>query len=220
MQTPPETHPASDIETRVQTIHVSPEAMQARIARWSERRVHRNYRSDDSIPAEAFAAVNPPLHLLLASAAADTHPDSRPAVVGGKGLLVAVLELGPGQKAPLHVHLRSREIFVCLRGRVRFRWNEHGADETILEPFDLIDVPLGVYRDFQCDGSEPALLFAIITDEREDEPGDVVIASEERERFAARFGPAILPRLTAATGLYFTDPPAPQAPTAAPERSS
>ncbi len=192
----------------MQTRTITPDQMRPQIARFSERKVHMNYRPDPSIPAEAFAALTPPLHLLLAHAAEGTHPDALPAVAGAKGMVVCMLDIPPGGKVPLHVHLRSRETFMCLQGRIRFRWNEHGEDETILEPFDLIDVPVGVYRDFQCAGDQPALLLAIITDEREDEPGDVVAAPEERARFAERFGAAILPKLTAATGLHFTDPPA------------
>lgn len=194
-------------KTLTKTRNITPEQMRSQIARFSERKVHMNHGVDPSIPAEAFAALNPPLHLLLAHAAPGTHPDSLPAVAGQKGMVVCVLDIPPGGKVPLHAHLRSRETFMCLKGRIRFRWNDHGQDETFLEPFDLIDVPVGVYRDFQCAGAEPALLLATITDEREDEPGDVVVAPEERARFAERFGAAILPKLTAATGLHFTDPP-------------
>jgi uncharacterized RmlC-like cupin family protein len=191
----------------MKTLKITPDQMRSRIARWSKRKVHMNHTVETSIPAEAFDAVNPPLYLLLAHAAEDAHEDSRPAITGEKGMLVAILDIPPGKKAPLHVHRRSREAFLCLKGRVKLRWNEHGADETILEPLDMIDVPVGVYRDFQCVGDEPALLLAMIRDEREDEPGDVVIAAEERARFAERFGDAILEKLTASTGLHFTDPP-------------
>jgi mannose-6-phosphate isomerase-like protein (cupin superfamily) len=122
-------------------------------------------------------------------------------------MTVAIVSCLPGDKVPLHVHHRSREVFLCLKGRFALRWNEGTTDETTLEPFDMIDVPVGVYRQFENVGQEPGLLLAIITDEQEDEPGDVAIAPEERSRFAERFGPAILERLTATTGMLFTDPP-------------
>lgn len=189
-----------------QTVVVSPEQMRSRIFRFGERREHVNHSGDSGLPPEVFALLNPPLYLLMASAPADTPAGSRPAIVGAKGLQVAILELTPGRKAPLHAHLRSHEAFVCLRGRARFRWGERGEDEAILEPFDMIDFPVGVYRDFQCAGDDPALILGIITDDREDAPGDIFIAPEERARFAARFGEDILGPLTAATGLYFTDP--------------
>lgn len=190
------------------TKEVTAEQLQSRVFRYADRRVHRNHSGDPSIPAEAFALLNPPLYLLLAHAPAEVPAPSRPAIAGAKGLSVALIELSPGQKAPLHVHLRSREAFVCLRGRVRFRVNEHAAEEVILAPFDMIDVPVGTYRDFQCADDEPALLLGIITDEREDDDGDIVIAPEERARFSARFGAEILDKLTAATGMHFTDPSA------------
>lgn len=190
-----------------QTQTVTSEQMRSRIFRFSERRPHVNHAAGADIPAAALAALNPPLYLMLAHVGADAPAGSRPAVVGASGLSVAMLEISPGQKAPLHVHRRSHEAFVCLKGQVKFRWNEQGAEETILDPFDMIDFPVGVYRDFQCVGDEPALLLGIITDEREEEPGDISIAPEERARFAERFGGEILEQLTAATGLLFTDPP-------------
>lgn len=191
----------------MKTIEVSAEQLRARVFRYAERRIHRNHSGDSSIPAEAYAMAGPPLVLLLAHATAEVPAPSRPALVGAKGLSVALVELSPGRKAPLHVHLRSHEAFVCLRGRVKFRVNERAAEEVILAPFDMIDVPVGAYREFQCADDEPALLLGIITDDREDEDGDIVIAPEERARFTAQFGPAILDELTAATGMHFTDPP-------------
>jgi quercetin dioxygenase-like cupin family protein len=190
----------------MKTLELSADRLRSRVFRYAERRAHRNHSGDPGIPAEAFAMLNPPLYLLLAHATAEVPAPCRPALVGAKGLSVALLELPPGQKAPLHVHLRSHEAFVCLRGRVRFRVNERDAEEVILAPFDMIDIPVGVYRDFQCADDEPALLLGIITDDREDDDGDIVIAPEERARFADRFGPAILDELSAATGMHFTDP--------------
>jgi mannose-6-phosphate isomerase-like protein (cupin superfamily) len=189
------------------TLEPSAEQLREHVFRWAERREHRNHSGDPSIPAEAFAMVNPPLYLLLAHATAEVPAPCRPALVGAKGLSVALLEMSPGQKAPLHVHLRSREAFVCLRGRVKFRLGEHATEEVILAPFDMFDVPVGIYRDFQCADDEPALLLGIITDEREGDDGDIVIAPAERARFVARFGCAILDKLSAATGMHFTDPP-------------
>ncbi|WP_437508518.1 cupin domain-containing protein [Sorangium sp. So ce1099] len=173
--------------------------MRSRIARFKELRVHTNHATDASIPQEAFDAVNPPLYLLMAHA-------GDPAIAGPKGMSVAIVSCRPGDKVPLHVHQRSREVFLCLKGRFALRWNEGASEETTLEPFDLIDVPVGVYRQFENVGDEPGLLLAIITDDREDEPGDVAIAPEERARFAERFGPEILEKLTATTGLLFNDP--------------
>jgi uncharacterized RmlC-like cupin family protein len=146
------------------------------------------------------------MYFLLSHAAEYGDEGSRPAIAGAKGLNVYMLDIPPGGRVPLHVHLRSHEAFLCLKGRVKFRWNDHGEDEAILEPLDMIDVPVGLYRNFQCVGEERALLLCIISDEREDEPGDVVIAPEESARLVERHGHAVLERLTAATGVRFTHP--------------
>ncbi|WP_437992232.1 cupin domain-containing protein [Sorangium sp. So ce145] len=189
------------------TLKITPEQMRSRIARFGELRAYVNHTVDTSIPQEAFDAVNPPLYLLMAPAAGDAREGTGPAIVGSKGMSVGIVSCRPGDKVPLHAHRRSREVFLCLTGRFALRWNEGAMDETTLEPFDMIDVPVGVYRQFENVGQEPGLLLAIITDEHEDEPGDIVIAPEDRARFAERFGPAILEKLTATTGMLFTDPP-------------
>lgn len=188
------------------TLNITPEEMSSRIFRFGDRRPHMNHAPDASIPGEVFEALNPPIYLLLAHAAADCHEKSRPAIADAKGLAVGILEIPPGQKVALHVHFRSREAFLCLRGRVKFCWNDGGAEETVLEPFDMISVPLRVYRGFQCVGDEPALLLAIVTDEDEGTLGDIFVGHDDRERFAERFGRGVLEKLTAATGFHFTDP--------------
>lgn len=191
----------------MKTLRITPEQMRSRIARFGELRAHMNHTVDASIPQEAFDAVNPPMYLLMAHAAEGVAEGMEPAIAGPKGMTVGIVSCRPGDKVLLHVHHRSREVFLCLKGRFALRWNEGATDETTLEPFDMIDVPVGVYRQFENVGQEPGLLLAIITDEHEDEPGDIAIAPEDRARFAERFGPAILEKLTAATGLLFTDPP-------------
>lgn len=191
----------------MKTLRITPEQMRSRIARFGELRAHMNHTVDASIPQEAFDAVNPPMYLLMAHAAEGVAEGMEPAIAGPKGMSVGIVSCRPGDKVLLHVHHRSREVFLCLTGRFALRWNEGATDETTLEPFDMIDVPVGVYRQFENVGQEPGLLLAIITDEHEDEPGDIAIAPEDRARFAERFGPAILEKLTAATGLLFTDPP-------------
>lgn len=184
-----------------QTLTMTPEQMNARIFRFRDRRVHMNYTEDRSIPQAAYDAVNPPFSLLLAPVAAGTPESSRPAIAGASGLSVAIFELQPGQKVPLHVHFRSHEAYVCLKGRVKFRWSDHGEHQAILEPFDMIDFPLGLYRDFQCADDEVALILGIVTDPQDDYPGDIVVAPHERAEFVERFGPEVVQRLSASTGL-------------------
>lgn len=192
----------------MKTPRITPEQMRSRIARFSERRVHPNHLADADIPQAALDLINPPLYLLLAHAAEGVPEDARPAIAGAKGMSVSLADCPPGGKVPLHIHVRSREVFMCLKGAFKIRWNERGEDETTLAPLDMIDVPIGVYREFQNVSDEPGLLLVIITDEREDEPGDIVIAPEERSRFAERFGEATLEKLTASTGFIFNDPAA------------
>jgi mannose-6-phosphate isomerase-like protein (cupin superfamily) len=188
------------------TIRLTPEQMNAQIFRYSERRPHTNLTGDTDIPAEVYDALNPRLFFMLAHAQGDEPDASRPAVTGARGLSVAIIELRPGERIPHHVHLRSRETYVCLEGRALVRWNDHGEHEAHLDPYDMIDVPPGVYRSFFCDGDVTVKLLGIVADDREGEPDDVYIAAAERARATGRFGDEVVDRLSASTGLLFADP--------------
>jgi mannose-6-phosphate isomerase-like protein (cupin superfamily) len=188
------------------TIQLTPEQMKAQIFRYSERRPHTNLTGDTDIPAAVYDALNPRLYFLLAHSQGDEPAASRPAITGARGLAVAILELRPGERIPHHVHLRSRESYVCLEGRVLVRWNDHGEHEALLDPYDMIDVPPGVYRSFFCVGDVTVRLLGLVADEREGEPDDVYIAPAERALAVERFGDEVVDRLSASTGLLFADP--------------
>ncbi len=173
----------------MKTLRITPEQMRSRIARFGELRAHMNHTVDASIPQEAFDAVNPPMYLLMAHAAEGVAEGMEPAIAGPKGMTVGIVSCRPGDKVLLHVHHRSREVFLCLKAASRCDGTRAPRTRRRSSPFDMIDVPVGVYRQFENVGQEPGLLLAIITDEHEDEPGDIAIAPEDRARFAERQGP-------------------------------
>jgi mannose-6-phosphate isomerase-like protein (cupin superfamily) len=114
---------------------------------------------------------------------------------------MAVAESAPGYRGPLHVHLRSTETFMCLKGRFEIRWNDEGEDRTFLEPFDTITIPPGLYRGFSNAANETSLLLVIATGESDDDA--LIISRGETERLTQRFGAGVVEKLEAFTGFQF-----------------
>ena len=87
----------------------------------------------------------------------------------------------PGKGAALHAH-ETIEVFIPLTGRWADVWGEDGDKEIIVEPFDVISFPPGVYRGFRNVGDEHAMLMAIIgSKETTDDGGRVAWAPQVLE---------------------------------------
>ena len=76
----------------------------------------------------------------------------------------------PGKGAALHAH-ETNEVFVPLTGRWSAYWGAEGDKEIIIEPFDVISFPPGVYRGFRNVGDSHAMLMAIIGSKETTEDG-------------------------------------------------
>ena len=72
-----------------------------------------------------------------------------------------------------HSH-ETAEVFLVHSGAWAFRWGHDGTDgEVILEPGDVISIPVNVFRGFECVSDEESFLFAILGG---DDPGHVTWA--------------------------------------------
>jgi len=72
-----------------------------------------------------------------------------------------------------HSH-ETAEVFLVHSGAWAFRWGHDGKDgEVILNPGDVISVPVNVFRGFECVSDEESFLFAILGG---DDPGHVTWA--------------------------------------------
>ena len=72
-----------------------------------------------------------------------------------------------------HSH-ETEEVFLVHSGAWAFRWGHDGADgEVILNPGDVISIPVNVFRGFECVSDEESFLFAILGG---DDPGHVTWA--------------------------------------------
>ena len=180
-----------------QTISVTPEAMEKRIARFAKARPQRDfYDKEQGIPGEAYEAVTAKiLYTLMAPSEQSGPMSATPQVIADDKLSVIIAEVPPGDKPMLHAHFFTTEHFFCLKGRFKVRWGDEGENETFLDPFDMIAVPRAVCRDFTNVTDEAAYLLVLITGDAEEDYNDIGFAPSESEKFKAEFGEEVAQKL-------------------------
>jgi uncharacterized RmlC-like cupin family protein len=187
----------------MKTVTPSEIEMEARIARFAALQPKsRRYAEQSGIPAEAFemiAAKN--IYLLMAPEGAG-GANAMPAVSGAPGLTVNICECPPGNGPMLHAHQRTRETFLCLRGRFEVRWGDRGEQRTTLEEFDMIAVPPNVSRAFTNVGDATAYLLVMIQGGNDD-LSDVAYAPEVGDEIARRYGAEVKQRFETTLGWNF-----------------
>lgn len=87
--------------------------------------------------------------------------DLKPAITAVEGFNLTMIKAEKGHGASLHGHT-TVEVFVALTGRWAIYWGDEGENEIVLEPFDVISVPVGVDRGFRNESDGEQLLMAII----------------------------------------------------------
>ena len=75
---------------------------------------------------------------------------------------LAIVKCEPGKGAALHSHL-TQEVFMPLTGRWAISWGPKGEKEVVLEPYDVMEVPVHVMRAFRNVGKETGLLLACVS---------------------------------------------------------
>jgi quercetin dioxygenase-like cupin family protein len=184
--------------------------MSAQVVRFRELTPTPLYTPDPEVPDEVYRSILPPIYLMMGPEPFAGGAGGNKAMIGPKELFIGIIAAAPGIKIPLHAHLGSTEIFLCLTGRFRLRSRDaHGASEAVLEPFDMASVPAGTYRDFVNVTGEPALILAmsLIHDAAAD---DVLIDAEESRALCERLGPELLKRVGISTGNQFQLGPEPE----------
>lgn len=192
----------------MQTVQITPEQMQSRIARFRTLTPQSGYYADSGIPKEAYELMAAKtLYLMMAPTTQGGPMAARPAIVGDHGLSVIIAECPPGDKPLLHAHFRTKETFMVLKGRFRIRWGDRGEHAVDLEPFDMIAVPPGVCRDFTNITDETAWLLVFITGQSDRDFDDIAIAPDDARMMRERFGPDVIDKIEK-TGVQFMAPTA------------
>ena len=76
-------------------------------------------------------------------------PKARPSAIAVEHpFSMTMVEIPPGQSAPLHAHA-TEEVFFVVEGRMTFTWGDQGEHEIEIGRYDTVTMPKHVYRAFQ-----------------------------------------------------------------------
>jgi mannose-6-phosphate isomerase-like protein (cupin superfamily) len=158
-----------DGKTATQT-RWTPEAMAARVVRYSDLRPCYNAFIDTRTPGseakENFTIIGPGV---------SENPDQHVHIAEPHGFNIGGARQPPGCVNSQHSH-DTAESFVAHTGTWRFDLGEHGDDaQVVLHPGDVISIPTKTFRGFTniSEGSEPGFLFGLLG---QDDPGRVTWA--------------------------------------------
>ncbi|MBF0277043.1 MAG: cupin domain-containing protein [SAR324 cluster bacterium] len=137
------------------TVTISKEKMEERLARFKTLKPSKQAFVDTRLPEhlrDIFNVIGPGV---------TEDPELKPAISDPQGFNITYVGAEPGKGAALHSH-PTVEVFIPMSGRWSVYWGDDGENEFILEPFDVISVPVGVMRGFRNVGEEPGYLMAIL----------------------------------------------------------
>ena len=134
---------------------VSMEEMLERTAQFSELRPSKMAFLDTRIPGHERDIYN------VIGGGVTEDPSLTPAITAVQDFNVTYVGAEPGKGAALHSHT-TVEVFISMSGRWSVFWGDDGANEVILEPWDVVSVPTEVMRGFRNVGDEHGYLMAIL----------------------------------------------------------
>jgi mannose-6-phosphate isomerase-like protein (cupin superfamily) len=160
----------------VTDLDLSVEEMSRHVARFKDQKSTAKAFIDTRIPG-----YERDIYSIIGGALLE-DPDVRPAIPA-QDFHLAIVRCEPGKGAALPSHL-TQEVFMPLTGRWAVMWGPRGDHELILEPYDVISLPVHVMRGFRNAGNETALLLALVGG---NDPGKVGWP-EEMKRMAREVG--------------------------------
>lgn len=96
---------------------------------------------------------------------------------------IDIIKADPGNGAALHSH-DTEETFICLTGKWRVAWGDHGEEHIDLDYLDGICCPPGVMRSFSNISTSNALLLSILGGR---EPGHVIWSESIHAKLAKAY---------------------------------
>jgi quercetin dioxygenase-like cupin family protein len=145
------------------TQDVKADPMEGRIARWSDIR-------RQGVPVMFIDSVLPGHYRMNYTVVGDTaseNPDYTAAINAPHKFQIGMFEAPPGNGPAWHTHTYV-EMFMPLTGRWRFVYGqdpddpEEAVTEAVLEPWDVISFPPGLWRRFENASDENAVGFAVL----------------------------------------------------------
>jgi mannose-6-phosphate isomerase-like protein (cupin superfamily) len=194
-------------EIAVRTKSLTPEAMEARVARFNKLQTYQRQNFEaHGIPAGAVEKITA-RRVYPVMAPADYQGRSAGAPVKGpRGLIVSIAECEPGNGPGLHRHLNTVENFLCLSGRFEIAWGDGGEHKLVLEPLDMVSVPRGENRCFRNISDEAGRLLVMIVPETSEQIDPISYAPSLAKEIERQYGEAALRGLQK-IGFKFEDEP-------------
>jgi uncharacterized RmlC-like cupin family protein len=126
-------------------------------------------------------------------------------VKGPRGLIVSIAECEPGNGPGLHRHLNTVENFLCLSGRFEIAWGDQGEHTLVLEPLDLVSVPVGENRSFRNISNELGRLLVMIVPQTDEQVDPVLFAPSLAKEIENDYGKSAVEGLQK-IGFKFEEP--------------
>ena len=134
---------------------IAREEVLARVARFGELTFSEAAFIDSLLPEYKRKIIN------VIGTGVTEDPDLKPAITAVEGFNVTMIKAEKGNGASLHGHT-TVEVFVAMTGRWAIYWGDQGEHEIVLDPFDIISVPVGVDRGFRNMSEGENVLMAIV----------------------------------------------------------
>jgi mannose-6-phosphate isomerase-like protein (cupin superfamily) len=138
----------------ISAIDFTADEMMTHVARFKQQKSTAKSFIDTRIPGHEREIYS------IIGASVMEDPDVRPAIPA-QDFHLSIIKADPGKGSALHSHL-TQEVFMPLSGRWGIFWGPEGGKELILEPYDVISVPIHVMRGFRNAGDQTALLLALV----------------------------------------------------------
>jgi uncharacterized RmlC-like cupin family protein len=189
----------------VSTKTLTSEAMEARVARFKKLQTYQrqNFEAHGIPPGAVEKVTARRVYPVMAPADYQGRSAGAP-VKGPRGLVVSIAECEPGNGPGLHRHLNTVENFFCLSGRFQIAWGDHGEHTLVLDPLDMISVPLGENRSFRNISNETGRLLVMIVPVTEEQVDPISYAPSLAKEIQDEYGKTTLEGLQK-IGFKFED---------------
>ena len=185
---------------------LTPEQMDFRVARFEKLETYQrqNFETHNIPPGAVEKVAARRVYPVMVPPDYQGRSAGAP-VKGPRGLIVSIAECEPGNGPGLHRHLNTVENFLCLSGRFEIAWGDQGEHTLVLEPLDLVSVPVGENRSFRNISNELGRLLVMIVPETDEQVDPVLFAPSLAKEIENDYGKSAVEGLQK-IGFKFEEP--------------
>jgi uncharacterized RmlC-like cupin family protein len=190
----------------VRSKSLTPEEMDFRVARFKKLETYQrqNFETHNIPPGAVEKVAARRVYPVMAPPDYQGRSAGAP-VKGPRGLIVSIAECEPGNGPGLHRHLNTVENFLCLSGRFEIAWGDQGEHTLVLEPLDLVSVPVGENRSFRNISNELGRLLVMIVPQTDEQVDPVLFAPSLAKEIENDYGKSAVEGLQK-IGFKFEEP--------------